>query len=692
MRSAWILALALLAVGLAPPAAHAGGDKAFLTDATGDTQATLFGAGDGPAAIPNPLGPDSASADLTSLQVEETDTSFLFGLSVAGVTDPLAFEWYQVHFDWRNVSYDAQIQWQNLATGTSLDGWLTAVANDDKDGEEYYQSYGGGSYVAALPVKLDASKATFSFEIPKAYILDGLKRMPNKGDNLTNVHVDSMDSITLIGGAQIVDRMPDADGVKLPVTIGDEQKGHLALSSPDRVRVSNGGASTFVYSVTLTNTGDAEDNVDLAMTDLPPGWNGTVQTPVKLPGHAVKTLTVLASVPFGHVHGGFSAFNLTATSQDDPGSMAKLRLGILHTPIPQPAGHHNELYLHPVTQSSSLFEKVAPYTTAVMNTEASKGDEATREISLGGTNDGNGWWIPLNPGLAMGLDFDLAKTGTVVGNIAAHDTAGSATLSAKLYLAPTGNAGNNAKMLLLATSKPQDLAFSPNGAAPFSLQLTPTEASDYIPYAQHQNLVLALTLDRELNFNIISSASPALQVSGFKMTLPLNEYADRLTGISEAASAIELKADGPVEKLARPGTLMTYTFTLRNTGFTADTFVVEAAGNDAKLGSIIPGDEIDLAPKETKQVTLGVRVPGELKDGQSVEVILFAHAKSDPSKMALQRTKTTVATTGNATKDESRVFLNAQNDAKKSPGFEGAFVVGAAAVAVGLLAMRRRSR
>jgi hypothetical protein len=294
----------------------------------------------------------------------------------------------------------------------------------------------------------------------------------------------------------------------------------------------------------------------------------------------------------------------------------------------------------------------------------------------------------------MGLDFDLSRVGTIAGTISAHAMVGNVKLVPKLYLVSAAGNGN-AKPILLAAAKGQDISLSANGQAAFSMQLTPTEQSDYVPYEPHQNMVLSLTLESTDGvppccINVDSATSPTLKVDGFKMVLPLNEYADQLTGISEAASAIELRAEGPVEKAGRPGTLMTYTFQLQNTGFTADTFVVEAAGGDAKYGSVVPGGEINLQPKETKQITLGVAIPSDYKDSQSLEVILFAHAKSDPSKMALQRTKTLVATTGNATKDESKIFLAAKNDAKKSPGFEGVAVLGAAAIAVGLIALRRR--
>src|SRR5207237_10261962 len=121
------------------------------------------------------------------------------------------------------------------------------------------------------------------------------------------------------GGApagSVVDFMPNSgEGPKFTSVLGDIAQGHLALHTDDRVRVSNGGATTFIFQATVRNGASYADDVDLAVTDLPPAWNATVQTPVRVPADGEKPVTVLVSVPFAHVHGGFSSFNLTATTQ-----------------------------------------------------------------------------------------------------------------------------------------------------------------------------------------------------------------------------------------------------------------------------------------------------------------------------------------------------------------------------------------
>ena len=96
-----------------------------------------------------------------------------------------------------------------------------------------------------------------------------------------------------------------------------------------------------------------------------------------------------------------------------------------------------------------------------------------------------------------------------------------------------------------------------------------------------------------------------------------------------------------------------------------------------------------LAAHETHRVTLAVHIPGDAPEGQSLEVLAFAHAQDDPSKMAIARTKTVVSKGANATDDETGVLIAARDAENKSPGFEVVAFVGAAAV-VALVARRRR--
>jgi hypothetical protein len=285
----------------------------------------------------------------------------------------------------------------------------------------------------------------------------------------------------------------------------------------------------------------------------------------------------------------------------------------------------------------------------------------------------------------------------VAGNLFARAT-GTGRMEAKVWLTKTSKnetSPNGVIVIpkgstLLASGKQDGLAFDLQAPSAFKVTLTPTPESDYIPYQSGQNLWLSLEMFNDMDgptFSCSGSAdSPGIGTDGLKMSLPLEEYQDRLEGVSEAASILDLKALGPVEKLARPGTLMTYSFTLSNAGFSADDFVTEATGPDASIATVVPGGTIHLDAKGSVQVTLGVKVPEKAVDNQAYEVVLFVHSKSDPTKSVVARTKTIAALHGDATADETRLLKAAQDDAKKTPGLEALGVL----ALVGIVAYARR--
>ena len=134
---------------------------------------------------------------------------------------------------------------------------------------------------------------------------------------------------------------------------------------------------------------------------------------------------------------------------------------------------------------------------------------------------------------------------------------------------------------------------------------------------------------------------------------------------------------------------MTYQFDLVN-GASGDAVVqLDVAGNDAKLGTLVPSGRVQLGPHETHRVTLAVHVPGDAAEGQELDVLVFAHAQDDPSKMAIARTKTVVTKGANATDDETSVLIAARDSENKSPGFE-VVLLGAAVAGVALVSRRRR--
>lgn len=677
MRSLVIVATLLIAMLPLPGAAAA----SLAEDAQGDVQTEVFGQGMLPAAAPN-----AASADLLALDIAEDAEALTFTLKVANLEQQLNFADYRTTFTWAKTEYDL-IFGRQVAEG---------VVSDSTFAYLFYENDEGWNEYVDIDHAMDIAGGTLTMIVPKAYLLSENGRYPLLGDKLEDLSVEARSYTTLFQfTASSYDRMPDGEEtLSYAFLFGDLQVGHLRLDADDRVRVSNGGATTFVYKVALQNKGDVDDQVAVELTDLHEGWNATVQSPIRVPAGAERNVAILVSVPFAHEHGGFSSFNVTARSEENANALASLRLGVLHTPIPQPAGHHQELCLHAKSGNGNLLAAAFPWTQATMNTECDHTGDAA-EASPWGGGDGFDWVIPLDPGLRMGLDFDMEKTGEIAGNIVGH-TQATGTLRAELHLAQgidpeTGDAQG----LLLAESDSVDMTFDLSTPQPFKLTLTPTEEADYVPYARGQNMVLRLffeTSDDSPTICCLGAGTPGLTTADFKMSLPLNEYHDKLTGLSETAEALELKAEGPVEKSGFPGATMTYAFTLVNHDDEAMVVDLDAAGTDAILGTIVPEDAIELGAKESRKVTLAVTIPTDKNEGEELEVLLFAHAQEDPSKSAIARTKTLVVKTGSAeaTADETSVLLAAQQEASQDTPMGGA-VVAVLGLAVVALLVRRRS-
>ena len=683
---AFALMFLLIASVVLPGLPTASAAEAALSDAAGDV-VLVTGAGTN-AAAPAGLG---ASVDLTGLAVEESDDTLSFVLSVGALDEQGdATAEYFIDFTWGRVPFTAY-----AARYAYLDDDFVWGMLGLREGPEPSRSAWMLDGIAPLDVKLDAAAKTVRLDIPKAYLLDEQERPPMKGEQITGVgaHAERRPlgmGITITGATplSLVDTMPDdlAAGVAYAFKLGDEATGDILLRSYDRVRVSNGGATTFVFQAIVKNGAEFDDQLRLTLEDMPAGWNGSVEERVLVPAKTEMTIPVLATVPFEHNHGGYTSFALKATSSRDQNVWATLRLGVLHTPIPQPAGHHDQLCLHAARGSESPIRTFWPDTQISMNTLCEHEGEAAEVPQQW---DGQ-WVVPLSPGLKMGLDFETDELGSLVGSIIGR-TAGDAEVSAQLWLTAEGSSWDFESGLLLASSDVQSIALDLQEATPFALTLTPTPEADYIPYMQGQNMALVLRLEPEgVRPCCTAQTVPALVTNDFLMTLPLNEYHDRIeSSRGMLASPLSLMAKGDLGKVARPGTTATYEFTLKNEADREVTVDVDVAGTHASAGALAPSGLLTLAPGESRSLTLGVRVPAESAADELIEVLVFAHAVDDPSLAALSRTVTRVGLGSDAGPDESGVFAAAQETENDTPA-PGALLVLAVAGAAALAVSRRR--
>lgn len=672
MRSLVVATLLIVALVPLPGAAAA----PLAEDPSGDPQLNVFGVG--AAAAPASLG---EAADLLSLDVVEDAEDLTFTVAVQSLRQSTSFSEYAIHFGWGKGSYMVLVE-RAIMEGV-LDERSEAILVDEEEGR--------WDALAYLEHHFDVEKGTLSVHLPKPYLIGDTGKYPLLGDTLDDVYVEAASHVTAFSfTADAYDRMPDGDDVEsYAFQFGDVASGKLRLDADERVRVSNGGATTFVYQVTIKNKDAADQDVSIVLADMPEGWNGTVQSPVRVPGESERRVAILVSVPFAHDHGGFSSFNVSVESETDPSSFASVRLGVLHTPIPQPAGHHADLYLHARNLNGGIFGEFFPWTGASMNTDASHETDAP-EASPRGGGDRLEWWIPLDPMLRMGLDFDLDRFGAITGSIVGHVRSTGKVYAELVLTTPEGE-----EALLLGDTDEAEITLDLSNPSPFELTFTPTEEADYIPYLRGQNVALVLSYEpTEEGIGSICcfpGAVPGLRTEDFKATLPLNEYHDKLTGLAEAGDLLDLKAEGPVQKTGLPGATMTYAFTLTNRGSADEVIDIDLAGTDAALGTLVPAGSIRLAAKESRALTLAVAIPTDRNEGEELEVLIFAHAQEDPSKSAIARTKTTVAKPGSAdaTADERELLTAAQDRESSDTPAPGALLAMGVLVVAAFM-MRRR--
>lgn len=641
-------ALALLALlASALPTSSAGG---AFTDPAGDVVVT---------GAPAPVPPNAATdaVDLLALDVAEEDNDFFLTYTVESLAQPGgSVSSYWTDFAWMDASFRVLVTRSRI--DPSAEPLLRASLHAVADGQ--------GSEVTPLDVGSDGS-TTLTVRLPKVNVVSLQGHAPVYGSELLGVVTRASMPLGFGPGAsRAEDVMPDSGAGTIAYEKGGSANGHLVLEAPDPVRVSNGGATTFVFQGHLQNRGEADDAATLAIEDLPESWQATTVPFQQVPAQEERPVFVVVTIPFAHEHGGFSNFTLTATSTSRPDVEASLRYGVLHTPVPMPAAHHSDLFLHARPADSGVLGGTFAGTTNTMSTlgerAADEVEHASPDFRFGPGDGPLRWTVPLGPALAMGLDADLNRSGEITGSLLGR-ASGDATLEAELVLAR-----GETDVATLATGAPTPIALDLQSATPFAIPLAPTPAFDYVPYSPGQNLVLRLTLTpaQPLPCCGPTEGSSALVAADFRMFLPLNEYADQPQWDPGVESTVALEAVGPLEREGRPGTTLAYELTLTNRLATEDEIDLGVAGTHASLATLAPAQTVRLAGGASRTMTLAVAIPALSADGERLEVLLVARSASDPSNIAIARTLTFVESAASA-QDERSKLEDALDEGKDAP-------------------------
>lgn len=528
------------------------GQAAWIDDPLGDVRLQA----DDPVGQAAPLaGPAYASIDLLALDVTEGPETFTFALKVAdlGDTDDKSADGMDCSILFTQGGRDFRIRLSRFLPvlgGGFLDLWT-------RDGEGAWQM----QPLADLDLAMDAVAETLTFTLARGDMADASGAAPFPGRLLEDVHAscrNALSGISLVGGvtppppAHAQDDLPD-DGVATgtwPVTMGAAQTGHALLTSAQPFRASNGEATTFAYNVTAHNQGGTDDDFVLRATGVPERTNVSLVTDrLHIAAGGEESFTVWVSVPFAHDHGTTRSFVLELASATDPGSVGRLEVGVRYLAVPQPAGHHDTLYVHS-HREEGLQEPVIQRAPGIvgnngfLNTLDEDPTDSHDGLAFssgsgggGGSPDAYEFYVDLAPSLLVGIDADLSRVGEMQVQFGSRSPRQDVMVSAEVVVGTRGEGTQTlAKMGPTAATAAGDV-YTAVG------DLVPQAEADLVPFAPGMNLFLMV------HFESMGAlpADPPWLMTGSWLRLPLLDYHDPVEGMPETGAVVLAGAQPLVE-------------------------------------------------------------------------------------------------------------------------------------------------
>ncbi|MES2155002.1 MAG: hypothetical protein V4510_07690 [bacterium] len=697
--------------------------------------------------------------DLKSLDVKETTDSFTFILGVKNLS-PQPTELpgtesgqYGIYFQNYDRQFRLIVNRQHFA-GTNYFGQLQAF---DPGRNGYFTIT---SDPAELVFSEDLTANTVSATVAHRDLLaDGNGGAPHPDVPFTGFHVTSKAINAQIGLGRgptgggkaptptASDAMPDngnstVNEGKLPIHFGVAQSGHARLRSAIPTRASNGEATTIVFQVQATNLAKSEDRFNLVTVGVPNVWQ--VKLPaaqLTIPGNGTLLFPILVTTPFAHAHGAFLNFVVELQSVSDPGSVGRVQLGVRYVNPPQPAGHHNQIWLHSTAASTdptaTVIESLFPGDTGLegyvymnaLDPEHEPNDKKTlipatldcEETAATNTCGGANlavtdlpkvhyaWDVPLEPALDMGLDFDTKGNGMLGGpaEISVHIKnalpMNGAVFSGKLvyYGAPPKGQGVNidspsANATVVATleaTTPVDVS-AQNPDKEFKTVVHARPGGEFIPFQKGASLVLFLTLNFTRADPFFGPKDSPVLLPGGTFTLPLVEYHDPVQDIF--LSTVELVATSEPNRFVNPGKTVLFNVTLTNHGDKQDTFLVEMTGTHA-VGTadswsrlIMQNPQVTIPAGGSVFLAVAVKAPDTAARPDAADLVLTATSQSDFNQRSLLHLYAVIDTDHPYLDeaDQASALDAAAGNSGKTPGFELVALVAALGAAV--LLLRRR--
>ncbi len=690
----------LLLAALLPVPASGQAPTTLLEDPAGDVRSEVAGT----------VGPSAAAlypgADLLTLGVEESQHSFTFRLTMAAVpsaTDPgLDGVNYLIHFSHNGRQFEIMV-WKVLESLQSVSpqppfAWLAY-----RDSDEAAWSF---IWISETAPFFDTAAKSLTIDVLRLDLADAEGATPFPGRSLEGIRAEAHASledaqIISIGGSsavedlypqRFVDEMPDdpSSSASLPIAIGPRQTGHARLTSDHPFRSSNGEATTMLFAVDAHNLDDADDRFELTANSVPRGYSLTLPVPVvDVPAQSSVEVPVLLTMPFGHQHGAAASFLLEMASLSDSGSVGRIELGVRFLDIPQPAGHHDTVFLH----KSPTVGGVGPafgWRAGYMNTledDPSDTKEPLHTSYLSVTDVGrfeSRWMFPLKPYLDMGIDIDPAKTGHLKLPIGTTGPMRETTVEAFLRVAPGVDWPQEG--ILVASLEPlpaRDIA--PNSEVLIEGALVPEPGVAPIPPERGTNLWLEVVVTS--TGTMWSAASEGAYIApGGSARLPLREWHDAVDEALAALKGPSLAPLGDQERWVNPGEAVAFPVSVANPLDDEVRIDLEVSGPNAAWATLTSASLV-VPAHATGQATLMVRAPPGATDGDRADLVLQAFPRDDPTARGLLRLVAEVDTDADQVDDSA---LAPSSEGKQSPG------LGLASTLAGLAALavlaRRRGR
>jgi len=604
--------------------------------------------------------------DLRSVWISnETETSFEVGFRLERWEDPTngqdaSSRYVQAGFSFLEQSYAAQF-------GPGLDGTPCppnqgTLIRGRFDGAS---SHRVGKY-PCLNATVEAATAIVHLEIPKNLIKSHNGLPLQIGDSITRLGARAAQ---LAGFGLASDRAPDegfgdAFVLRRGVTTAG---GDLSLLTKVPVRASNGESTTMVFRVRVANQGTEEHVVSIAADVANPEWQVRVPPRLRVPAQSAVDFPAILSMNFSHEHGTTQFFTVTATSLSDPTDTTKIELGVHWLEIPQPAGHHDRLWIHSSPRSDHPYDQVNNIQRVWMNSvETDPRGQATQVEIPGHTyypcshpqftgcaTDTQMWWqMGLDPALQIGLDLDESRPGSMEVRIRPTMPANRATVNVTLYYCDPNatlrsydlRCSNAQTMEVLAGQSSPDVLVA-NTEKTFVVPLHVNASIGQVAFEPGRNLQLFIRLraDTPQGASAHYRAPNAMLVPrGSELTLPLFEYHDPIDQSFQDIASIQLDALDAFDKPVNAGHSVVFRFDLTNVGAEAHELELSAEGINAEWARIHEGDRLRLGPQERRQVTVIVEAPDDAQAGERAELFFVAESTRDPSIVTLGRIRATV--------------------------------------------------